>query len=358
MKKIAILTGGGDCPGLNAVIRGIVKTAKKKYNLEVIGYKDGYRGLVENWQVPLEVEDVVGIIEKGGTILGSSNRDNPFAYRKTKESKPVDMSEQCIKNLKAAGVDCLFVIGGDGTLTSGRDFSRMGFPVIGVPKTIDNDLNSTDITFGFNTAVTTATEAIDKLRTTAESHHRVMVVEIMGRYAGWLALEAGIAGAATAILIPEIPYDIDKLCEVIKERSDNGKSFSIIAVSEGAKPKGGELTVSKVLNYSPDAIRLGGIANKLADQIEEKIGVETRAVTLGHIQRGGQTSPYDRVLSTRYGVKAMELAMQGIFGKMVALKGNEVSYVTLEEAVGQLKNVPVNSELIQAARAIGISFGD
>jgi len=358
MKKIAILTGGGDCPGLNAVIRGIVKTAKKKYNLEVIGYKDGYRGLVENWQVPLDIEDVIGIIEKGGTILGSSNRDNPFAYRKEKDSKPVDMSEQCIKNLKAAGVDCLFVIGGDGTLTSGRDFSRMGFPVIGVPKTIDNDLNSTDITFGFNTAVTTATEAIDKLRTTAESHHRVMVVEIMGRYAGWLALEAGIAGAATAILIPEIPYDLDKLCEVIKERSDNGKSFSIIAVSEGAKPKGGELTVSKVLNYSPDAIRLGGIANKLADQIEERIGVETRAVTLGHIQRGGQTSPYDRVLSTRYGVKAMELAMQGIFGKMVALKGNEVSYVTLEEAVGQLKDGPVNCELIQTARAIGISFGD
>lgn len=358
MKKIAILTGGGDCPGLNAVIRGIVKTAKKKYNLEVIGYKDGYRGLVENWQVPLEIDDVIGIIEKGGTILGSSNRDNPFAYRKNKDSKPVDMSEQCIKNLKAAGVDCLFVIGGDGTLTSGRDFSRMGFPVIGVPKTIDNDLNSTDITFGFNTAVTTATEAIDKLRTTAESHHRVMVVEIMGRYAGWLALEAGIAGAATAILIPEIPYDLDKLCEVIKERSDNGKSFSIIAVSEGAKPKGGEITVSKVVNYSPDAIRLGGIANKLADQIEEKIGVETRAVTLGHIQRGGQTSAYDRVLSTRYGVKAMELAMQGVFGKMVALHGNEVTYVSLEEAVGQLKNVPVNCELIQTARAIGVSFGD
>jgi len=358
MKKIAILTGGGDCPGLNAVIRGIVKTAKKKYNLEVIGYKDGYRGLVENWQVPLEVDDVVGIIEKGGTILGSSNRDNPFAYRKNKTDKPVDMSEHCIKNLKEAGVDCLFVIGGDGTLTSGRDFSRMGFPVIGVPKTIDNDLNSTDITFGFNTAVTTATEAIDKLRTTAESHHRVMVVEIMGRYAGWLALEAGIAGAATAILIPEIPYDIDKLCEVIKERSDNGKSFSIIAVSEGAKPKGGEMTVAKMINYSPDAVRLGGIANKLADQIEEKIGIETRAVTLGHIQRGGQTSPYDRVLSTRYGVKAMELAMQGVFGKMVALHGNEVSYVSLEEAVGQLKNVPVNSELIQTARAIGISFGD
>ena len=271
---------------------------------------------------------------------------------------PVDMSKKCIQNLNKNEVDCLIVIGGDGTLTSGRDFSRMGFPVIGVPKTIDNDLSATDITFGFNTAVTTATEAIDKLRTTAESHHRVMVVEIMGRYAGWLALESGIAGAATAILIPEIPYDIDKLCKVIKKRSDNGKSFSIIAVSEGAKPKDGEMTVSKVLDYSPDSIRLGGIANKLAEQIEERLHIETRAVTLGHIQRGGQTSPYDRVLSTRYGVKAIELAMQGVFGKMVALQGNKVGYVSLEEAVGQLKTVPPNCELIDVARSIGVSFGD
>jgi len=358
MKKVAILTGGGDCPGLNAVIRAVVKTAINKYNVEVIGFKDGYRGLVENIWTPLEMKDVIGIIEKGGTILGSSNRDNPFAYMKNRGDKPVDMSQKCIDNLKKNGVDCLIVIGGDGTLTSGRDFSRMGFPVIGVPKTIDNDLSATDITFGFNTAVTTATEAIDKLRTTAESHHRVMVVEIMGRYAGWLALHSGIAGSATAILIPEIPYDIDKLCKVVKKRSENGKSFSIIAVSEGAKPKDGDITVAKVLDYSPDSIRLGGIANKLAEQIEERLHIETRAVTLGHIQRGGQTSPYDRVLSTRYGVKAMELAMQGVFGKMVALQGNDVGYVSLEEAVGQLKNVPVKSELIEVARSIGVSFGD
>ncbi|MBQ7667942.1 MAG: 6-phosphofructokinase [Clostridia bacterium] len=358
MKKIAILTGGGDCPGLNAVIRAVTKTAINKYKLEVIGFKDGYRGLVENMWQPIEMKDVIGIIEKGGTILGSSNRDNPFAYIKNRGDMPVDMSKKCIQNLNKNEVDCLIVIGGDGTLTSGRDFSRMGFPVIGVPKTIDNDLSATDITFGFNTAVTTATEAIDKLRTTAESHHRVMVVEIMGRYAGWLALESGIAGAATAILIPEIPYDIDKLCKVIKKRSDNGKSFSIIAVSEGAKPKDGEMTVSKVLDYSPDSIRLGGIANKLAEQIEERLHIETRAVTLGHIQRGGQTSPYDRVLSTRYGVKAIELAMQGVFGKMVALQGNKVGYVSLEEAVGQLKTVPPNCELIDVARSIGVSFGD
>ena len=358
MKKIAILTGGGDCPGLNAVIRGVVKTAISKYKLEVIGYKDGYRGLVENNFVELHEQDVIGILEKGGTILGSSNRDNPFAYIKKPGDEPKDMSEKCIKNMKKNGVDALIVIGGDGTLTSGRDFSRMGFNVVGVPKTIDNDLNATDITFGFNTAVATATEAIDRLRTTAESHHRVMVVEIMGRYAGWLALSSGIAGGASMIIIPEIPYDIEKVCKTVNKRCEKGKSYSIVVVSEGAKSKDGELTVAKVIKDSPDSIRLGGIANKLAAQIEEKIGVETRAVTLGHIQRGGQTEPYDRILSTRYGVKAVELAMEGKFGNMVALHGDKVEYVSLEEAVGQLKNVPVDHELIKVAKSIGISFGD
>ncbi len=358
MKKVAILTAGGDCPGLNAVIRAITKSATEKYGLEVIGFKEGYRGLVENRWMPLTAQTVRGIIDKGGTILGSSNKDNPFQFLKTRDSKPVDMSGHCIEILKNHGVDCLFVIGGDGTLTSGRDFSRLGFPVIGVPKTIDNDLNATDVTFGFNTAINTVTEAIDKLKTTSESHNRVAVVEIMGRYAGWLTLESGIAGAASVILIPEIPYDLDKVCEAIKERTDNGKHYTIVAVSEGAKPKDGEVVVRKVLKYSPDAIRLGGIANKLADDIEERLGIETRATVLGHIQRGGQTSPYDRILSTRYGVKAMELAMQGIFGKMVALVDGKISYVSLEEAVGQLKTVPVNHELINVARTMGISFGD
>lgn len=358
MKKVAILTAGGDCPGLNAVIRAITKTAIEKYGVEVIGFQEGYRGLVENRWVPLTSNTVRGIIDKGGTILGSSNKDNPFKFLKTRDSKPVDMSGHCIDLLKKHGVDCLFVIGGDGTLTSGRDFSRLGFPVIAVPKTIDNDLNATDVTFGFNTAVTTVTEAIDKLKTTSESHNRVAVVEIMGRYAGWLTLEAGIAGAASVILIPEIPYDLDKVCEAIRERTDNGKHYTIVAVSEGAKPKDGDVVVRKVLKYSPDAIRLGGIANKLADDIEERLGIETRATVLGHIQRGGQTSPYDRVLSTRYGVKAMELAMQGVFGKMVAMVDGKVTYVSLEEAVGQLKTVPTNHELINVARTMGISFGD
>lgn len=358
MNKVAILTGGGDCPGLNAVIRSITKSAVGKYGLEVIGFLDGYRGLVENRFVTLEMEDVTGIIDKGGTILGSSNKDNPFKYMEDKNSKPKDMSKHCINVLRENDVDCLFVIGGDGTLTSGRDFSKMGMPVIGVPKTIDNDLNATDVTFGFNTAINTVTEAIDKLKTTSESHHRVAVVEIMGRYAGWLTLEAGIAGDASVILIPEIPYELDKICEEIVNREEEGKRYSIIAVSEGAKPKGGEMVVRKTLNYSPDSVRLGGIANKLAEEIEERLGVETRATVLGHIQRGGATSPYDRILSTRFGVKAMELAISGNFGKMVALMGNEVGYVSLEDAVGQLRTVPPDHELIRVARTMGISFGD
>ena len=358
MKKVAILTAGGDCPGLNAVIRAITKTAIQKYKLEVIGILDGYRGLVEDRVKPLTLEKVEGILDKGGTILGSSNKDNPFKFLETRDSEPVDMSGRCIEQLKARGVDCLFTIGGDGTLTSGRDFSRLGFPVIAVPKTIDNDLNATDLTFGFNTAVTTAAEAMDKLRTTAEAHHRVAVVEIMGRYAGWLALESGVAGGASVILIPEIPYDIDKVCAAVKKNTKNGKNYTIVAVSEGAKPLGGEMCVRKIVSNSPDSIRLGGIANKVAEDIEERLGIETRATILGHVQRGGQTSPYDRVLSTRYGVKAMELAMEGKFGNMVALIDGKVGYSSLEDAVGKLKTVPLDCEMVQVARDLGISFGD
>jgi len=358
MRKVAILTAGGDCPGLNAVIRAITKTAIQKYNLEVLGILDGYRGLVEDRTIPLTLDDVEAIIDKGGTILGSSNKDNPFKFLETKDSEPVDMSHRCIEQLRAHGVDCLFTIGGDGTLTSGRDFSRLGFPVVAVPKTIDNDLNATDLTFGFNTAVTTATEAMDKLRTTAEAHHRVAVVEIMGRYAGWLTLESGIAGGASVILIPEIPYDIEKVCEAVKRNTENGKYYTIVAVSEGAKPVGGDIFVRKIVSNSPDSIRLGGISNKIAEEIEERLGIETRATVLGHIQRGGQTSPYDRVLSTRYGVKAMELAMEGTFGVMVAMIDGKVTYSSLEDAVGRLKTVPADCEMVQVARTLGISFGD
>ena len=370
IKKIAIMTGGGDAPGLNAVVRAAALTAIKKYGLEVVGIKNGYRGLFlgESQMIPLTEENVAGIIGKGGTVLYNSNKDNLFKYPRRNKDGFVrdengniiyeDLSNVAVENLKKAGIDALVIVGGDGTLTSGRDYSRMGVKVIGVPKTIDNDLNSTDVTFGFDTAVCRSTEAIECLRTTGEAHHRIMVLEVMGRSAGHLALHSGIAGAADVILIPEIPYDIEKVCEAVKRNTENGKYYTIVAVSEGAKPKDGEIFVRKIVSNSPDSIRLGGISNKIAEEIEERLDIETRATVLGHIQRGGQTSPYDRVLSTRYGVKAMELAMEGTFGVMVALIDGKVTYSTLEDAVGRLKTVPADSEMVQVARTLGISFGD
>ncbi len=360
LRTLGVLTGGGDSPGLNAVIRAVVKSAITRYGLRVIGFKDGYRGLVQNDYRELSLNDVSGILDKGGTILGTSNKDNPFKYLVT-SVEPAgykDMSDVCMDNLVKAGADCLIAIGGDGTLTSARDFSRKGLNVIGVPKTIDNDLYATDLTFGFNTALTTATEAIDKLHSTAEAHHRVMILEVMGRYAGWIALEAGIAGGADVIIIPEIPYDICKVCEKIIERKADGKNFSIVVVAEGAKPVDGDLVVCKVVEDSPDQIRLGGIGHKLADDIEKQTRIETRVTVLGHLQRGGHPTPFDRVLSTRFGVRAVELAVEGIFGKMVSLKGRDISYVSLEEAVGKLKKVDKDGELIKASRSIGVSFGD
>ncbi|MCX7923636.1 MAG: 6-phosphofructokinase [Clostridia bacterium] len=360
VKKIGVLTGGGDCPGLNAVIRGVVKTAMVKYGYEVIGYKDGYRGLVMNDFIKLKLEDVTGILDKGGTILGTSNRDNPFEFRVVKDGniEYKDMSERVINNMDMFGIDCLVLIGGDGTLTSARDFARKGLKVVGVPKTIDNDLSATDVTFGFMTAVETATEAIDKLHSTAESHHRVMILEVMGRYAGWIAIESGIAGGADIILIPEIPYDINKVAQKILERKNSGKSFSIVVVAEGAKSVDGELVVSKVVKDSPDPIRLGGIGNKIAEDIEKLTGIETRVTVLGHLQRGGRPIPYDRILSTRYGVAAVELINAGNFGMMVGLQGNDIVGVPLEEAVGTLKTVPPDGELVRIAKSVGVGFGD
>ncbi len=360
IKKIGVLTGGGDCPGLNAVLRAVVKTAKVKYGYEVIGFKDGYRGLVMNNYVQFKPGDVSGILDKGGTILGTSNRDNPFKFRVERNGKVdyVDMSDRVIDNLHAHSIDCMVMIGGDGTLTSARDFARMGVNVVGVPKTIDNDLSATDTTFGFMTAVDTATDAIDKLHSTAESHHRVMILEVMGRYAGWIALASGVAGGADVILIPEIPYDINKVCEKIKERSAAGKHFSIVVAAEGAKSVDGELVVSKVVNDSPDPIRLGGIGNRLAEEIERIACIETRVTVLGHLQRGGRPVPYDRILSTRYGVKAMELVSEGKFGMMVGLQGDCITAVSLEDAVGKLKTVPPDGELVKIAKSVGVGFGD
>lgn len=358
-KKIGVLTGGGDCPGLNAVLRAVVKTAVNQYGYQVIGFRDGYHGLVCNDFIELTPASVSGLVGRGGTILGSSNRDNPFKYRVenngTVECK--DMSDKVIANLKAMGIECLVVIGGDGTLSSGRDFSIKGLNVVGVPKTIDNDLDATDITFGFMTAVDTATDAIDKLHTTAESHHRVMVLEVMGRYAGWIALYSGIAGGADVIIIPEIPYNLERVIQKIKDRKNAGKSFSIIVIAEGAKPQGGEMVVQKIVTDSPDPIRLGGVGQYLADQLEKNAHIETRVTVLGHLQRGGQTSPYDRILSTRYGVGAVKLIAAEKYGMMVSLQGSKVTAVPIGDAVGKLKNVSQTDELINVAESVGISFG-
>ena len=360
IKKIALLTGGGDCPGLNAVIRAVTRTAILNYGIEVIGYKFGYRGLYNNDFIPLTLDTVSGILHRGGTILYSSNKDNLFDYLVEENGEMVkkDVSDVAVENLKKEGVDVLVVIGGDGTLTSARDFARKGVKVIGVPKTIDNDLASTDVTFGFNTAIDVVTEALDRLHTTAESHHRIMLCEVMGRNAGWIALEAGIAGSADIILLTEIPYDINKIAEKVREREEEGKNFTIIVVSEGAKPKDGEVVVAKIVADSPDPIRLGGIGNKLAGDLEKLIkDHEVRCTVLGHVQRGGNTSTYDRILSTRYGVAAVELIMSGKFGEMVCLKGDTISSDSLENVIGQkTKNVNIDGELVQVAKKIGITF--
>ena len=361
IKKIALLTGGGDCPGLNAVIRAVTRTAILQYGYEVIGYKFGYRGLYNNDYIKLDLDSVSGILHRGGTILHSSNKDNLFDYQVIENGKTIkkDVSDKAIENMKNIGVDALVVIGGDGTLTSARDFARKGVNVIGVPKTIDNDLLATDVTFGFNTATEIACEALDRLHTTAESHHRIMLLEVMGRNAGWIALEAGIAGSADVILIPEIPYDINKIVDKVKEREEAGKQFTIIVVAEGAKPKNGDVVIAKIVDDSPDPIRLGGIGDKIAADLENIIkNHEVRSTTLGHLQRGGNTSAYDRILSTRYGVKAAELINEGLFGNMVCLKGQNISYVNLEEVIGNTKCITANDEKVAAAKMLGISFGD
>lgn len=370
IKKVAILTGGGDCPGLNAVIRAVVKTAIVKYGLEVVGIRRGYHGLYHKDFIDLTLDNVQEILSEGGTILKSSNKDNLFIYPIRDENDNIvrdengkimyhDVSDVAVENLKEAGIDALFILGGDGTLTSGRDFARKGVNVIGIPKTIDNDLAETDYTFGFDTAISVVTESFDRIRTTAKSHGRIMCVEIMGRGAGWLTLHGGIAGAADAILIPEIPYDINKVAEKIKADMAAGKDFAIVAVAEGAKPLGGDIVISKIREDSPDAIRLGGVSAIVADQLEALCGTEARSTILGHTQRGGNTSGHDRVLSSRYGYAAVELAMEGKFGNIVALHGDEMTYASLEDVIGQkTKNVDPNGELVQMAKALGVCFGD
>jgi 6-phosphofructokinase 1 len=372
IRKIGIITGGGDCSGLNAVINGITKAAVNKYGLEVVGFTKGYSGLYHNTYRPLDLRAVSGILHEGGTILKSSNKDNLFNLRVRNDDGTYeykDVSDEAVQNLKYLGVDALIVIGGDGTLTSARDFHRKGIPVVGVPKTIDNDLPATDVTFGYNTSLETITDALDKIHTTAYSHDRVMVVEVMGRNSGWLALEGGLAGSGDVILIPEIPYDINKVVDKIKQRDAFGRNFSIIVVSEGAKPLGGEVTVREIVEDSPDSVRLGGIGSVIAAQLQKLIPEhEVRYTNLAYIQRGGITSQFDRALGLLFGVNAVDLLMSGGSGRMVQLRGRKITSIPLDEVVGTGevgetskgggKQVDPEGQFVQAAKAIGISFGD
>jgi 6-phosphofructokinase 1 len=360
-KVIGVLTGGGDCPGINAVIRAVAKAAIAHRGWQVTGFMDGYAGLMLRKSMELTNETVSGILNTGGTILGTSNKANPFEWAEQKVDGEItftDRSEEVAAYCEELGLAALVCIGGDGTLSIARGMSELGIPIVAIPKTIDNDLSGTDVTFGHDTAVATATNAIDKLHTTAESHHRVMVVEVMGRYAGWLALSSGIAGGGDIILIPEIPFEIEKICEAILDRTERGKLFSIVVVAEGAMPKGGERVVQQMVPDSPDPIRLGGIGKLVGNQIENATRFETRVTVLGHVQRGGAPTAFDRVLATKYGVGAIELIEEEKFGRMVCLKGNEIESVTVDDAVGQLKLVPTDGELVETARRVGTAFGD
>ena len=328
INTIGVLTGGGDCPGLNAVIRGVVRSALGK-GMTVKGIQNGFQGLVEDMVVTMRDKDVAGILPRGGTILGTTNRDNPFHYRVEENGKYVfrNMSDRILENLKGNNIQALVMIGGDGTHAVGLELGKIGVKVIGVPKTIDNDIPCTERTFGFDSAVGVASWALDRLHTTAESHHRVMILEVMGRYAGWIALHAGMAGGADAILIPEIPFSMDVIIRKVRDRVERGKRFSIIVVAEGALPLGGEMTVKRIVEDSPEKIRLGGVGEKLAMEIEQRTEIASRCTVLGHLQRGGTPTAYDRVLATRYGVAAVDCIMRGEFGRMVALQKNQITCV-------------------------------
>jgi len=359
MKRVGILTGGGDAPGLNAVIRAAVKTAINEYKCEVFGIKNGYDGFLEgDGIIPLGLEEVRGILPRGGTILGSANRGNPYARKVLRDGKEVtiDVSDEIVKGIKQQKLDALLVLGGDGTLHIAHELSQKGVPVIGVPKTIDNDIGGTEITFGFDTALNIATEALDRLHTTAESHHRVMVIELMGRDAGFIALHAGVSGGADVILIPEIPFKFENIIAKVRERAAKGRQFSLLAVSEGAKPEGGSQTFWRKGDeiYVP---RLGGIGQVVAEYIEKQ-GFESRVTVLGHLQRGGTPTAFDRWLATRYGAAAVRLAARGGFDRMVALRCGTITDISLEEATSTPKRVKLDDDAVITARNIGISFGD
>jgi phosphofructokinase-like protein len=357
--RIGILSGGGDAPGLNAVIRAVTKTAIFKYGWEVTGIIDGFEGLLTPTKTrQLTSWNTRGILFQGGTILGTTNRGNPFAHKTVVGGREIveDASSVVVSNIGELGLEALVVIGGDGSLTIGAGIQKLGVPVIGVPKTIDNDLMATYVTFGFHTAVDTATNALEKLHTTAESHQRVIVLEVMGRYAGWIALEAGMAGSADVILIPEIPFSVDKIVERLLERRKGGNKSSIVVVAEGVKPVGGEMSVREkaVDGY---VLRLEGAGEKVANEISKRTSFETRVTVLGHLQRGGSPCPFDRILATRYGAHAVELIAQKKFGEMVSYQPPVITSVPLEAAISQLKLVDPDGELVKVAEGMGVSFG-
>jgi ATP-dependent phosphofructokinase / diphosphate-dependent phosphofructokinase len=351
IRCIGICTGGGDAPGLNAVIRAAVKCAFLKYNWKVIGIPDGFDGLI--WpekSYELTLKHVSGILPRGGTILGTTNRGNPFRYMMVEDGKDVvrDISDQVIANTRKLGIDAVITIGGDGSQKIALELFQKGMGLVGVPKTIDNDLCVTEVTFGFDTALHTATDAVDKIHTTAESHHRIMVVEVMGRDAGWIALEAGIAGGAHVILIPEIPFRLDRICEYVAKREGYGKRFTIVVVAEG-------------IHLPPELKenrRAGSVGNLIGNAIAVRAHKEVRVSVLGHIQRGGSPTPFDRILATRFGVAAVDLIAQGGFGKMVCLRNERIEAVDIAQAVGRLKTVDPNGQMVHTARAVGICFGD
>ncbi len=358
-KRIGILTGGGDCPGLNAVIRAVVKTAYNDYGWEIIGIEDGFEGLIQPGKVrPLTPEDVRGILPRGGTILGTTNRANPFHYEVEVggEIRVFDVSDDVVRHAQVLGLDAIVVIGGDGSLRIAYELMQKGFPVVAVPKTIDNDLSATLITFGFDTAINTAMDALDRLHTTAESHHRTIVLEVMGREAGWIALEAGIAGDADIILIPEIPYDIEAVLEKIDRRNREGAKFSLIVAAEGAYPVGGQ-PIYRQRREIGGVKRLGGIGEVIAEAIREQAISEVRVTVLGHLQRGGSPSAFDRILASRFGTAAVHLIAKERLGEMVALQGEGVVAVPIAEAVAQQKLVSLESDIVRTAFDLGICLG-
>jgi 6-phosphofructokinase 1 len=378
IKKVAILANGGDVAGLNPVIRAIIKTAETN-GIECYGFIDGYKGLLENNFIRLDGNPIAsGLINKGGSIIGSSTNTIVFHYKVTNPDGTVeykDLSDQCVENVKKDGFDCVFTLGGDSTQKSARDLYIKGINTIGIPKTIDNDVACTDITFGYNTAVSVATDAIDRLHSTAETHHRIMVLEVMGRFAGWIALESAISGGADVALIPEIPYDINKAAEAVIKRKNDGKRFSIVVVSEGAKPKGGEASTyeANIGEGTGVAVKFAGAGDRVAKELQALTGLEARCTTLGYMQRGGAPTAYDRVLSTKYGAKAMEYAMQEKYGILTVIQNGKLNCVPLEDVVGENKKlgaveggtkesnvrlVTMDDELVKTARDIGICLGD